>query len=261
MCGRFATTRGSAELSAVFEAHDETDGGARSDYNVAPTRAVPIVRISARRDTRVLSLARWGLVPSWARDTRGAARMINARAETIATLRSYARPFARRRCLIPADGWYEWVRREDGGKQPYFMTRRDGGVLALAGVWSAWTPPVRDAADGGDDVGQSVGGFPAARGPLLSFSVVTMPALGELAAIHDRMPLLLSPERWASWLAGGGDPGELLAPPDRALLAGLELRPVGAAVGNVRSNGPELIAAVAEPRPDAMSEPFTQPLF
>ncbi|MFI7303438.1 SOS response-associated peptidase [Micromonospora aurantiaca] len=222
MCGRYATTRSAADLSALFESADET-GGVTPDYNVAPTDPVPLVRL-APDGHRLLSLGRWGLLPQWSRSAAGAARMINARAETVATSRAYAPSFARRRCLVPADGWYEWVRLADGGRQPYFMTPRDGSVLAFAGIWSVW---------------ESAG---AAR---LTFSVLTTAATGELAEVHDRMPLLLSPERWAEWLGSAEEPAELLAPPDAGLLAGLEIRPVSRAVGDVRNDGPELVAAVA----------------
>ncbi|WP_431943895.1 SOS response-associated peptidase [Micromonospora marina] len=222
MCGRYATTRSAADLSAIFESADET-GGVTPDYNVAPTDPVPLVRL-APEGHRLLSLGRWGLLPQWSRSASGAARMINARAETVATSRAYAPSFARRRCLVPADGWYEWVRLADGGRQPYFMTPRDGSVLAFAGIWSVWESAGR------------------AR---LTFSVLTTAASGELAEVHDRMPLLLSPERWAGWLGPAEEPAELLTPPDAGLLAGLEIRPVSRAVGDVRNDGPELIAEVA----------------
>ncbi|MGW4466628.1 SOS response-associated peptidase [Micromonospora sp. NPDC004704] len=263
MCGRYATTRSAADLSQLFESFDETGGRLDADYNVAPTDPVPIVRMSATagpaddrsagadlrdRDNqadpdvaddragdpgdapaarrRALSVARWGLVPAWAKDARGGARMINARAETVATTNAYARSFARRRCLVPADGWYEWVRGDGGTKQPYFMTPADGGVLALAGLWSVWKGP---------------------DGPLLSCSVITTAAVGELADVHDRMPLLLAPERWDDWLDGGDSAERLLAPPSAQMLAGIEIRPVGRGVGDVRNDGPELVARVSAP--------------
>ncbi|HEX6967327.1 MAG TPA: SOS response-associated peptidase [Micromonosporaceae bacterium] len=231
MCGRYATTRSAADLSALFDADDETDGRLAVDYNVAPTDPVPIVRMSRRLGGRALSVARWGLLPPWAASAAVGARMINARAETVATTRAYAPSFARRRCLVPADGWYEWARR-DTGRQAYFMTPGDGGVLAFAGLWSVW-----------DRTGE----------PVLTCTIVTTAALGALADVHDRMPLLLSPDRWAEWLTGGGDPAGLLAPPAEELLAGIEIRPVGPAVGNVRNNGPELIVPVGEgaAEPDA----------
>ncbi|MEU1603593.1 SOS response-associated peptidase [Micromonospora matsumotoense] len=218
MCGRYATTRSAGDLSAVFESYDDTDGRLGPDHNVAPTDPVPVVRVDPEQG-RVLSVGRWGLVPHSAKSAGGAARMINARAETVATSRAYAVPFARRRCLVPADGWYEWVRRAGGGKQPYFMTPRDGSVLALAGIWSRWETS-------------------------LTFSVLTTAAVGELAEVHDRMPLLLPADRWADWLAPADDPAALLAAPSPQWLAGLEIRPVGPAVGNVRNNGPDLVARV-----------------
>lgn len=244
MCGRYATTRSAADLSALFESLDDTGATLTPDYNVAPTDPVPIVRMSQRLNGRALSIARWGLVPSWAKDPKGAARMINARAETVATTKAYAPSFARRRCLVPADGWYEWVRRDGAAgqragraaKQAYFMTARDGGVLAFAGLWSTWGGGSR---------------------PLLTCSVVTTAALGDLALVHERMPLLLPPDRWAGWLAGGGDPARLLAPPSEEYLAGLEIRPVGPAVGDVRNDGPDLVAQVAAA---ALAAPPEQPI-
>jgi putative SOS response-associated peptidase YedK len=232
MCGRYATTKDAPDLSALFEAFDDTRDGLVADYNVAPTDPVPVVRVSQRLGGRTLSVARWGLVPSWSGDTRGAARMINARAETVATTPAYARAFAGKRCLVPADGWYEWVRRPGGGKQAYFMTSPE--PVVFGGLWAAW----------GDQ-------------KLLTCSIVTMAALGDLALVHDRMPLVLAPDRWAAWLAGGGEAAELLAPPSDATLAGIEIRPVGTRVGDVRNDGPDLVARVAAP---ALAAPHEEPV-
>jgi putative SOS response-associated peptidase YedK len=227
MCGRYASTRSAPDLSARFEALDQTGGDAAGRYNLAPTDPAPLVRVSRSAGARVLSVGRWGLVPHWARDARTGARMINARAETVAGAKAYAEAFANRRALVPVDGWYEWL-RDATGKQPYFMTPRDGSVLALAGLWSRWGP------DG-----------------LLTFSVVTTAAAGPLAAVHDRMPLVLEPGRWDRWLArdpaGGRAAEALLAPAAPRYLAGLEIRPVGPAVGNVRNDGPELVKRVDAP--------------
>ncbi|MBB5871774.1 putative SOS response-associated peptidase YedK [Allocatelliglobosispora scoriae] len=220
MCGRYATTRSSADLSKLFEAFDETQGGLEADYNVAPTDPVPIVRVSASRDGRALSLARWGLVPPWAADLRAGARMINARAETVATSKVFQSAFAQRRCLVPADGWYEWTRTAQG-KQPYYMNRPD---LVFGGIWN-------------------VRGTGADR--LITCSIITMPALGPLTRVHDRMPLMLAPDRWEEWLLATQSEA-LLTPPADEYLSTVEIRPVGSAVGNVRNDGPELIAAVEE---------------
>ena len=221
MCGRYATTRSEADLSDLFEAIDVTEGLGPS-WNVAPTDPVPVVRVSQSHDARVLDTARWGLVPPWATDTRGAARMINARSETVATSPAFAPSFARRRCLVPADGWFEWI-RDGKQKQAFYMTPADGSALAFAGIWSPWGPE-----------------------SLLTCSVLTTAAVGGLARVHDRMPLILPPERWPGWLAGGGDPAELLRPMTESELELIEVRPVGAAVGNVRNNGPHLLEPPVE---------------
>jgi putative SOS response-associated peptidase YedK len=237
MCGRYASTKSSADLATLFDAIDETEGELAPDYNVAPTDPVPIVRLSARTPEPVLSVARWGLVPAWSVDTSGAARMINARAETVASSRAFGRPFAERRCLVPADGWYEWRRRPDGSRQAYFMTREDGESLVFAGIWSAWAPP---------DGAQLAGCAGVAGGDrVLTFSVLTMPAEAHLTRVHDRMPLVLEPIHWTDWLTTR-EPAGLLRPPSPEYAAGIELRPVSPAVGNVRNDGPELIRPVAE---------------
>jgi len=223
MCGRYATTRSDADLSLLFDAVNVSEGLGPS-WNVAPTDPVPLVRISQRQGGRVLDTARWGLVPPWAPDLRSGARMINARAETVATSPAFAPSFARRRCLVPADGWYEWV-RTGRSKQPYYMTGGDA-PLAFAGIWTM----------SGEDT--------------LTCSVITTAALGELAQVHDRMPLILPAERWPGWLAGGGDPAGLLQPMSVAELNAIEIRPVRPDVGNVRNNGPELITAPV-PEPDS----------
>jgi putative SOS response-associated peptidase YedK len=223
MCGRYASTRSSTDLATLFDALDTTDDALVPDYNLAPTDPAPIVRMSASAGGRVLAAARWGLVPAWSRDAAGGARMINARAETVATSRAFAPSFERRRCLVPADGWYEWARTATG-KQAYFMTRRDGEPLVFGGLWSTW-------------------GTQSAQ--LLTFSVVTLPASGELTRVHDRMPLVLSPDLWLEWLTGINVSGLLRAPcPDYA--AGIELRPVSSAVGDVRNDGPDLIKPITE---------------
>jgi putative SOS response-associated peptidase YedK len=232
MCGRYATSRSAGDLSALFESRDETDGAVGPDFNVAPTDPVPLVRL-APAGHRALAVGRWGLVPHWSRSTAGAARMINARVETVATSRAYAPSFARRRCLVPADGWYEWVRDPDGRRQPYYMTPRDGSVLAFAGIWSVSGPADRE---------------------LLSFSVLTTAAVGELAEVHDRMPLLLPRERWAAWLGPAEEPAALLVPPPPEWLAGLEIRPVSPAVGDVRNDGPELTTRVSLAREEDVTE-------
>jgi putative SOS response-associated peptidase YedK len=227
VCGRYATTRSSIDLAALFEAFDETGGGLVPDYNVAPTDPVPVVLMGT--GGRAVRIARWGLVPPWARDVRVGARMINARAETVMSSNAFGPSFRQRRCLVPADGWYEW-RPSGTGKQAYFMTAPT--PLVFAGLWTV-----------------------SASG-LLTSSIVTMSATGHLVSVHDRMPLLLPPERWGEWLSGPADPARLLTVPPATFIDSLEIRPVGPAVGDVRNDGPALTApmvvtamSVSEPEP------------
>lgn len=231
MCGRYATTLTAIDLSALFEAVDVTASGVAIDYNVAPTDPVPVVRVSASHGGRVVDVARWGLVPPWATDRRVGARMINARAETVATAKAFARPFVARRCLVPAAGWYEFAADPTGvsrRKQPYFMTPRDGGPVVFGGLWSVWGPP-----------GER----------LLTCTIVTTEAVGDLSRVHGRMPLVLSPDRWDGWLTATRDLPALLVPPSGEDVAALEIRAVGTAVGDVRNDGPDLIAPVSTVKP------------
>jgi len=233
MCGRYATTRSSADLSALFDADDETHDGLAADYNVAPTDPVPIVRVSRSAGARVLTRVKWGLVPAYAKDARGGARMINARAETVTKSGAFAPSFAKRRCLVPADGWYEWQRRGPKDKQPYFMADPDGDVLAFAGLWAVWGR--------GDD-------------RVLSCCILTAAALGDLTLIHDRMPLVLARDAWDAWLTAEPADAERLLTPSAEIVSGLEVRPVGARVGDVHNDGPSLIERVDAPAVDALSQ-------
>jgi putative SOS response-associated peptidase YedK len=220
MCGRYASTRATRALASIFEAKDVTgDEPLEPNFNVAPTVPVRVVRHRSTGE-RVVDLARWGLLPPWATDARQGARMINARAETLQTSPAFRTPFARRRCLVPADGWYEWLRNPDRrGKQAYYMTPKDSSVLAFAGLWQPWEG-------------------------LLSTTIVTTAAVGDLAMVHDRMPLALPPERWSEWLESDRPPAALLTPPGLDWVAGIELRQVGPAVGDVRNNSESLIRPV-----------------
>jgi putative SOS response-associated peptidase YedK len=229
MCGRYATTRSSADLSALFDADDETGDGLEPDYNVAPTDPVPIVRVS-RSATRVVSRVKWGLVPAYAKDTKGGARLINARAETVTKSGAFSPSFQKRRCLVPADGWYEWFKRGPKDKQPYFMTDPGGDVLAFAGLWAVWGR--------GDE-------------RVLSCCVLTTAAMGDLAVVHDRMPLVLPRDAWDGWLTADPADAERLLEPVGEVFERLEIRPVGARVGDVHNDGPSLIDRVEAPLPTA----------
>jgi putative SOS response-associated peptidase YedK len=189
--------------------------------------------MSRSAGARVLARVKWGLVPAYAKDTKGGARMINARSETVTKSGAFSPSFAKRRCLVPADGWYEWLRRGPKEKQPYFMTDPDGEVLAFAGLWAVWGR--------GDD-------------RVLSCCVLTAAALGDLALVHDRMPLVLPRAAWDAWLTAEPADAERLLAPEPAVAERLEIRPVGASVGDVRNDGPSLIERVDAPMPAAPSQ-------
>jgi putative SOS response-associated peptidase YedK len=234
MCGRYVARRDVDDLVAEFEAADATGEPWSADYNIAPTDPVPVVLTRHRSGdrggplVRQLRVARWGLVPSWASDTRRAAKLINARVETVTRMPAFRSALTRRRCLVPADGWYEWAPLPDGaGRQPTYLTPADGGILAFAGLYEIWGPD-----------------------KLLTCSIVTTTAVGELVRVHDRMPLALPREAWTGWLdPASEDVTDLLAPSPDELVAGLELRPVGSGVGNVANDGPGLIEPVGTATP------------
>ena len=190
-------------------------------YNVAPTDLV--YAVAAHADRRYLVTFRWGLVPHWAESRKVAATMINVRAETVASKPAFRAALRRRRCLIPADGFYEWTRDAQGNKQPHFISAAEGGPLAFAGLWETW----RDPAD------------PEAP-PLKSCTIVTRAAEGPVTALHDRMPLALSADDWSGWLDTSTSPQEVAAllhaePP------ALQFRPVSTRVNAVANNDPALL--------------------
>jgi putative SOS response-associated peptidase YedK len=278
MCGRYAASRKPEDLAGIFEVVKwEPKEELAADYNVAPTKDVYAVLDRPVRDSgspdpvRQLRVLRWGLVPSWAKSPDVGFKMINARAETAAEKPAYRRALASRRCLLPADGYYEWMtgeaeraleeqgKRKRGRKQPYFVTPADGSVFAMAGLYEFWrdrTLPddhprawwttctvVTTAAETTDLAGYD-GSGPRA-----------------LADIHPRMPLMLPPDRWDAWL----DPSttepdalrDLLSPglrhggpqPPPGLLRAY---PVGTAVSNVANNGPDLLAELEGPEEETL---------
>jgi putative SOS response-associated peptidase YedK len=184
--------------------------------------------------TRELRVVRWGLVPSWAKDPAIGGRLINARAETVDSRPAFRKPFAKRRCLIPADGYYEWQPAETGPrtvKQPYYISRRDGAPLAMAGIYELW----RDRALPDDHE----------RAWLWTAAIITTSAPDELGRIHDRMPMIIEKDRWADWLdPASDDPADLRALLAPAAAGGLAWHPVSTAVNSVRHNGPELIETI-----------------
>ncbi|RMD89717.1 MAG: SOS response-associated peptidase [Alphaproteobacteria bacterium] len=218
MCGRFLLT---SPLEAVRAAFDlgpvETNLAPR--YNIAPTQEIAVVRADADGG-RALAFLRWGLVPSWMKEPPKGRPMINARAETVAERPAFRAAFRHRRCLVPADGWYEWRREAQGGKQPYLIRLREAAArpFAFAGIWERWQPP-----DGSPE--------------LMSVAILTRAAWPELATLHDRMPLVLAREGYARWLTGSPPaPREIAEPPGEAY----EFYPVSRRVNRVALDAPEL---------------------
>ena len=223
MCGRYVSASPADELARYFQA-DLPEQILEPSYNVAPTSEVYAVR--ARDGHRRMGTLRWGLIPFWAKDAAVGNRMINARAETVASKPAFRRPLERRRCLLPADGFYEWAKVPGvRTKQPYYVHRADGELVAFAGFWERWSDPAKPDAT-----------------PLYSCCLITTEPNAEMARIHDRMPVLLPPAVWDHWLDPEiTDPDDLvplLRPAPDGLL---ELRAVSAEVNNVRNQGPQLL--------------------
>jgi putative SOS response-associated peptidase YedK len=219
VCGRFTQQRPTAELAAMFDAEPPLDD-LLPTYNLAPTDEAAVV--VERSDRRAIRAYRWGLIPSWAKDEKIAAKLFNARAETLSTSGAFRESFRRRRCIVPADAFYEW-QRQGGLRQPFLIRRADGAPLALAGLWSGWRHPETEQV-------------------IRTFTIVTTTANRALSSVHDRMPVVLAPEHWRRWLDPAmEDTGELTGLLQPAPDDDLVLYPVRPLVNNVRNNGPELI--------------------
>jgi putative SOS response-associated peptidase YedK len=221
VCGRYTlATPGPAELRARFPVGETVE--IRPRYNVAPGDDVLAVTTDREGHPRG-ELLRWGLVPSWANVPDARMKMINARVETVSEKPAFRRPFGRFRCLIVADGFYEWrPASEAGPKQPFHITRSDGAPFAFAGLWSIW--------HGEDDA------------KLRSCAILTTAANSAVAPLHDRMPVILAPDAEAAWLDPStprAELSEILTPLRPAETA---LRPVGLAVNDARYDGPECLA-------------------
>lgn len=237
MCGRFVSARKRLELLEEFAATRDAVGADREpDYNVAPTKR--IYTVLEHKEERELRLVRWGLVPSWAKDISGAARMINARSETVAVKPAFRAAFAKRRCLIPADGYYEWI-TEGKAKKPFYIHRTDGGILAFAGIYELWRNS--EVPEDHDDAWYWTG------------SIITTQATDEIGRIHDRTPMAIAPENWADWLNPANNNKELMLavmqPATFSGSGGLASYPVSTAVNSVRNNGPSLVEPLGDAEP------------
>ncbi|MEV6109439.1 SOS response-associated peptidase [Streptomyces sp. NPDC051940] len=272
MCGRYASSRKPEDLVTIFDVEkwDPTEA-IEPDYNVAPTKDVyavlerPVKDSGDPRPVRQLRTLRWGLVPSWAKSPDTGVKMINARAETVMDKPAYRRAFASRRCLLPADGYFEWItakgelkleqegKKKRPRKQPFFITPRDGSVFAMAGLFEFW----RDKTLGDDDprawwvtctvLTTEAESTPLPDGPAYEGGPAS------LHDIHPRMPLMLPPDRWDTWLdPANADLEELvglLAPPPAGLL---KAYPVSTAVSNVRNSGAELVQEIEAPEEETL---------
>lgn len=239
MCGRYTSTSSAADLASLFHVEEVKTEPLPPRYNVPPTAPVYAVALS-KKQKRQLGTFRWGLVPSWAKERSAASKLINARAETVASKPSFRAALARRRCLIPADSFFEWQRRagsaspdgevRPGGKLPFVVRRRDGAPLAFAGLWEVWRDP--------DD--------PDAE-PLRTCAIVTTSANSLMAPIHNRMPVILEASSWADWLAPDADRADLAALMLPAAVDLLETYAVSSLVNKVANDGPELLVPLPPP--------------
>ena len=228
MCGRAATALSIPEIRNQMAATADPGRELAPNWNLAPTDEMYMVRDRASDEAeavRSVEIARWGLVPSWAKDAKAGARMINARAESIETSGAFKRAFVKRRCLVPINGYYEWrtlERKDAKGKairQPYFIHNARGPILALAGLYEWWKQPDGEW--------------------LLSSAIITQPADPAMRELHDRMPIVVPDFQWDWWLDSSFHVDiEELAPVERAM------HPVSRAVNSVANNGPELIEPI-----------------
>ena len=272
MCGRYAASARPDEFVEAFDVEEDhsCDAARRvltkpqdppagtPDWNMAPSKQAPVVLTRRPREAgeqaapvRQLRLLTWGLVPSWAKDVKVGLRMVNARAESVLGKGAFAKAALSRRCIVPADGWYEWqaspVAKDAKGKprkQPFFIHRADGEPVGFAGLYEFW----RDRALPDDD--------PAAW--LTTFTIITTDADPGLDRIHDRQPLVLDREQWSQWL----DPDQRDPEAVRRFLefsapGRFVAHPVGRAVGAVRNNGPQLVEPAAPSELEGVVDPMT----
>lgn len=232
MCGRYALITDLPTLEAHFDAQGRIDFAPR--YNIAPSQQAPVVRQGATG--REISLPRWGLIPHWAREPRPNFSTINARAETVAEKPTFRTPFRRSRCLVPATGFYEWKQEGKGQKQPWLLRHRDG-LIAFAGLWDRWQR-------GGQVID--------------SYSIIVTDANEVVRQIHDRMPVILAPADYGTWLDSTTTLAELqdlLAP---CAAESLSLTPVGRYLNSPEHDDPQCLEPPQDPCQDDPGQPYSQ---
>jgi len=240
MCGRFAITTPPDAVRAYFGYHNQPNFPPR--YNIAPTQPIPVVRMNA--GVREFVLVRWGLVPSWMKQINPSKPLINARAETLLEKPSFKRAAMRRRCLVPADGFYEWQRTKGGAPKPYYIHQKGGGLLAFAAIWEHW-----QGADGSE---------------IESAAIITTKANQTLASIHHRMPVILDKESQEQWLNVAGfsaiEVYQHLKPADSDLLTAY---PVSPRVNKVGNDDVELLEELSnsEAEPEVTGQEDDKQLF
>ncbi len=226
MCGRARLTSDVSELKRIFSVPPESPApNFAANWNAAPGQDLPVLRALREEGMRRLDLARWGLVPFWAKDPKPGYSTFNAKAESLSEKPAFRAAFRRRRCIVPFDGFYEW-KKSGREKEPYAIAHADGSLLAMAGLWESWRSPQGET--------------------LKSFAVVTTAANALLVELHDRMPVILDKQAWGLWLgeepAGEEELKSLLVPyPDERL----RMWRVSRKVGNIRNNDPSLVAPLA----------------
>ena len=236
MCGRFARKSTQEVLAAWFDLEAEEMPWFAPTYNAAPQSFQPVVRLNRDTGSREVAMQRWGLVPFWARDAKIGLNTINARAEEAPSKPAFRDAFKKRRCLIPADAFYEWQRPDAKTKFPFAIGLKSGEPVAFAGLWERWEP-----ADAG------------AQGPLETFTILTTDPNELMAPIHNRMPVILEPKDYARWLdSGNAAAGDAARPPVDLLrpfpAEKMRAWKVSDRVGNVRNNEPALLEEDAPPQ-------------
>jgi putative SOS response-associated peptidase YedK len=221
MCGRYASFLPPEAIARIFRTVNPLPN-IEPSWNVAPRQQSLVVRRHPGTGERRLDVLRWGLLPHFTADAKAARRPVNARAETVATFATFRDAFARRRCLVPANAFYEWKVIE-GGKRPYAIAGADGSLLAFGGIWEGWRGPAGEVER--------------------TFAIITTRPNAEMAELHDRMPLIVHPQDWRLWLGEiEGNPAALLKPPPDGVLRAW---PVARMVNSPQNNGPELLEAAA----------------